>query len=121
MATKHVGPTSVSTLTHRENGDNAPAQKGIDTVIIQGQGLTISEITQVARHGAQVKLTDDQDVVRRVEASCGYIADAVKACKPIYGVTTGFGGMAHLVIPPEEASRRGLTSTVCFPTGDSFP
>jgi len=96
MVTQLLDPLFIS--------DTSQAEEADDVVTIGGKTLTIAEVIRVARHGAKVRLTDDEDVWRRVEASCDYISEAVKAGKPIYGVTTGFGGMAHVVISPEEAS-----------------
>jgi phenylalanine ammonia-lyase len=72
-------------------------------ITISGRDLTINSVVKVARFGAKVKLLDDPAVRQRVEASRNYIVGAVKAGKTIYGVTTGFGGMAHTVISPEDA------------------
>jgi len=96
MVTQLLDPSFIS--------DTPQAEEVDDVVIIGGKTLTIDEVIRVARHRAKVRLTDDEDVWRRVEASCDYISEAVKAGKPIYGVTSGFGGMAHVVISPEEAS-----------------
>ena len=73
-------------------------------VTLTGAGLTIEDVVRVARHHATVGLSDHPDIVNRIAASCAYINDAVKASKPVYGVTTGFGGMADVVISPEEAA-----------------
>jgi phenylalanine ammonia-lyase len=75
-----------------------------DTVIIRGENLTINEVVRVARYNAKVLLSDDENVRQRVEASHNYIVDAAKTGKAIYGVTTGFGGMANTVISPEETA-----------------
>src|SRR5262249_4492487 len=56
------------------------------------------------RHKAQVRLANDAEVLSRVYASCAYITDAVNAGELIYGVTSGFGGMANIVISAEEAT-----------------
>ncbi len=96
MVTQLLDPSFIS--------DTPQAEEADDVVIIGGKTLTIAEVIRVARHRAKVRLTDDEDIWRRVEASCDYISEAVKAGKPIYGVTSGFGGMAHVVISPEEAS-----------------
>lgn len=58
----------------------------------------------MARHGAQACLTDHNDILQGVQASCDYIANAVESGKPIYGVTSGFGGMANIAISPEDAA-----------------
>ncbi len=73
------------------------------TVIVGNHSLTIDEVVSVARHGAQLRLTDNDDILQGVQASCDYISDAVESGKPIYGVTSGFGGMANIVISPEDA------------------
>ncbi len=74
-----------------------------ETVIVGNDSLTIDDVVSVARHGAKVRLTDRDDVLQGVQASCNYIADAVESGQPIYGVTSGFGGMANVVISPEYA------------------
>ncbi|MGL5943743.1 MAG: HAL/PAL/TAL family ammonia-lyase [Waterburya sp.] len=75
-----------------------------DAVIIGNAPLTLDDVINVARHGKQVSLTTQKKILQGVEASCDYIADAVKCGKPIYGVTSGFGGMAHIAIAPEQAA-----------------
>ena len=76
----------------------------VEPVVISGKDLTIDEIVRVARYGVKVRLTDDEAVLRRVEASHRYIVEAARTGKQIYGVTTGFGGMAHVTISPEDAA-----------------
>src|SRR5688500_8323644 len=81
------------------NGDNGHA-----TVVVDGESLTIEQLVMVAAQGAKVCLTDRPEVLRRMEASCRYVEKAVAAGRPIYGVTTGFGGMANIAIPKEEVA-----------------
>jgi phenylalanine ammonia-lyase len=76
----------------------------VEPVVISGKNLTIDQVVRVARYGAEVRLTDDEAVLRRVEASHRYIVEAARTGKQIYGVTTGFGGMAHVTISPEDAA-----------------
>ena len=73
-------------------------------VSVGDQPLTINDVVKVARYDAQVCLTDQDEVLQRVQASCDYIANAVASGQPIYGVTSGFGGMANVVISPEQAT-----------------
>ncbi len=75
-----------------------------DAVVIGEKNLTVGQVVQVARHGVPVHITNDPARLKRVEASQQYIAEAVRANMPIYGVTTGFGGMANVVISPQEAA-----------------
>ncbi len=80
-------------------------QSSPDAVVVIGNApLTLDDVVSVARHGKKVSLTIQEQTLQRIEASCDYIADAVKCGKPIYGVTSGFGGMAHIAIAPEQAA-----------------
>jgi phenylalanine ammonia-lyase len=72
-------------------------------VTLTGKDLTICDVVRVARFGAKVQLTTESQILQRVEKAHRYITTAVSAGKPIYGVTTGFGGMANTIISPEDA------------------
>jgi len=74
------------------------------TLILTGEGLGIDDVVRVARHQDRVELTTDPAILAQIEASCAYINQAVKEHQPVYGVTTGFGGMANVIISPEEAA-----------------
>lgn len=91
------------------NLDILPARcsaKSLDTkIVLKGNDLSIDDVVLIARFGAQVQLTDDDDILKRVAASHDYIVRAVQDGRSIYGVTTGFGGMAHTIISPDDAAR----------------
>ncbi|MBX9256909.1 aromatic amino acid lyase [Desmonostoc muscorum CCALA 125] len=74
------------------------------SVNVGDDSLTIDDVVSVARDGKQVRLTENADILQGIQASCDFISDAVESGKPIYGVTSGFGGMADVVISPEQAS-----------------
>ncbi|NJM73881.1 MAG: aromatic amino acid lyase [Scytonema sp. RU_4_4] len=74
------------------------------TVVLGEQNLTIEDVANVARHGFLVRITDNEKVLEGVQASCDYIHDAVESGQPIYGVTSGFGGMANVVVSRECAA-----------------
>jgi phenylalanine ammonia-lyase len=71
------------------------------TLVVGDRPLTINEVVSVARHGVQVRITDTPEILGGVQASYNYIQNAVESGQPIYGVTSGFGGMANVVISPE--------------------
>jgi phenylalanine ammonia-lyase len=73
-------------------------------IVLRGAGLSIDEVVQVARFGAAVRLTDDPNILQRMAASHDYILNAVRSGRIVYGVTTGFGGMANTIISPEDAA-----------------
>jgi phenylalanine ammonia-lyase len=85
--------------------DTAPSATRLPdaALILRGHDLTIEDVVRVARFDAKVKLTDDEAVLQRVKAAHEYIIKAVQDGQAIYGVTTGFGGMAHTLISPDEA------------------
>ncbi|AFZ33837.1 histidine ammonia-lyase [Stanieria cyanosphaera PCC 7437] len=75
-----------------------------DSVVIVGdKPLTIKKVAQVARYGAKALLTTKEEVLQKVNSSCEWVAQAVASGEPIYGVTSGFGGMANVVITPDLA------------------
>ena len=65
-------------------------------VEIRGVGLTLAQSYSVAHGGARVSITSDPQVVARVHAAEQIIEDAVAAGEVVYGVNTGFGGMANV-------------------------
>ncbi|MFQ5855552.1 MAG: histidine ammonia-lyase [Anaerolineae bacterium] len=73
-------------------------------LVVRGEDLTIDDIVRVARYHAPVRIADDDAILQRIQASCDYVAHAVEAGQAIYGVTTGFGGMASKVITVENAT-----------------
>ena len=72
-------------------------------IILNGRNLNIGDVVRVARKGVKIKLTDDPDVVQRVADAHDYIVRAAESGKIIYGVTTGFGGLANTLISPDDA------------------
>ena len=79
-------------------------EPNLSNVTVGNGSLTVDEVVNVARKSSQVYLTNRDEISQRVKASCDYIMDAVESGKPIYGVTTAFGGMANTVISPEDAT-----------------
>jgi phenylalanine ammonia-lyase len=81
-----------------------PRPRADTLVVLAGQGLTVGDVVRVARHGAPVRMTADSDILERVAAAHRYIVEAARAGRPVYGVTTGFGGMAGTPISSEDAT-----------------
>ena len=74
------------------------------SVVLNGKDLTIAQVINVARFGAKVELATEDRILMKIEAAHRYIVEAAKLGKTIYGVTTGFGGMAQTLISPEDAA-----------------
>lgn len=70
---------------------------------LSGDGLSLDQLVQVARHGAPVAISQAAGVQERVARSSEFIRQAVADNQPIYGVTSGFGAMAWKTISREQA------------------
>lgn len=75
------------------------------TVLLRGAGLTIDEVMRVARDGAHVEFAPDPSMRDRIQRSYEVIQKVVAAGETVYGVTTGFGGMANVLISAEESEQ----------------
>ncbi|QTA80122.1 AMP-binding enzyme [Desulfonema limicola] len=93
-------------LDHAERGaahSTASFKDSKDAVIISGRDLTVDDIVQVSRREKKAELTKDENIVSHVHQSRNTVLKSVEAGYPIYGVTTVFGGMAHILLKKEEA------------------
>ena len=68
-----------------------------------GEDLTFDDVARVAVSGEQVSVAPG--VRERMEASRAVVETAVARGHTVYGVTTGFGGLANVRIDPAEAER----------------
>ncbi|HKC38242.1 MAG TPA: histidine ammonia-lyase [Gemmatimonadales bacterium] len=76
------------------------------TVTLDGHSLSIPDVVAVSRHNAPVAL--DPKALRAVTASRRVVEAAVSSGQTMYGVNTGFGKLAHVRIPPEQARQLQL-------------
>jgi histidine ammonia-lyase len=70
------------------------------TVRIDGQSLSFDDIVAIARHGARVEL--GPNAIARMQRTRAFVDAAAAGERPVYGVTTGFGGLASMLIPADE-------------------
>jgi histidine ammonia-lyase len=73
---------------------------------LDGHSLSIADVVAVARKAAQVAI--DPKALAAVKASRQAVEAAVERGQTIYGVNTGFGKLAHVRIPPEQARQLQL-------------
>ena len=71
-----------------------------NTVIIDGQSLTIQMVMDVARFGHQVLISDEAK--QKVIKARQFVDELVDSKKVVYGITTGFGKFSDVVISKEE-------------------
>lgn len=79
---------------------NSQVQVHAQVVEVDGGVLTRAEVVRVARHDAPVVLT--AAAIERIAASRAFVDAAAEGERPVYGVTTGFGGLASVLIPAEQ-------------------
>jgi histidine ammonia-lyase len=72
----------------------------VQTIVLDGETLTIKDVVAVARQDAPVTLSEASK--RKVTESRAVLERLVKDKKRIYGVTTGFGALGNITIPPED-------------------
>jgi histidine ammonia-lyase len=65
--------------------------------------LTRDEVVAIARGGAAVELSDD--AVATMAATRVHVDAMAASEEPVYGISTGFGGLATTHIPPEQRVR----------------
>jgi len=75
-------------------------------VTLDGHSLSIADVVAVARGNAPVAL--NPKALEAVRASRRAVEAAVERGETIYGVNTGFGKLAHVRIPPEQARQLQL-------------
>lgn len=69
-------------------------------IAVDGNNLTLADLVSIARDKAPVAL--DEAARTRVEASRAVIETLMTQGRTIYGVNTGFGKLADVVIPPDQ-------------------
>lgn len=69
------------------------------TVMLDGPGVTIADVVAVARDAAQIRLTDT--AVERMTRARDVVERLAAGSDAVYGLSTGFGALATVVIPPD--------------------
>lgn len=90
-------------------------------VLINGHDLTVEEVIRVCRNDEEVLLTDE--AVAAVKKARAYIEKKLEEKAVIYGLTTGFGKFANVVISPEETAdlQRNLIISHTCALGNPYP
>jgi histidine ammonia-lyase len=88
-------------------------------VTLDGQSLTLADVVAVARGNAPVAL--DPKALDAVRQSRRAVEAAVERGETIYGVNTGFGKLAHVRIPPDQARQLQLNLVRSHASGVGEP
>jgi histidine ammonia-lyase len=76
------------------------------TAILGSAGTTAHDVVAVARHGDAVELSPS--AIAAMERSAAIVQSFVDRDVLVYGVTTGFGSLASVVIPPDRTAELQL-------------
>ena len=72
-------------------------------ILIDGRSLTLEAVEEVASaESGAVRLHLDSAAAARMRASHSVIEQLIGSGEPVYGMTTGFGRLAEIVIEPED-------------------
>jgi histidine ammonia-lyase len=72
-------------------------------IVLSGKDLTIEKVVQVAREGKPVEL--HPEAKQRIEKCRGLLEDKIRKREIMYGVNTGIGELANVVLTPEQVEK----------------
>ncbi len=73
------------------------------SITLDGHSLTIDDIAGIARDRKKIGI--DLDAMDRIAKCRGLLERKIQAREIMYGVNTGIGELADVVLTPEEAER----------------
>ncbi|ABK18059.1 histidine ammonia-lyase [Syntrophobacter fumaroxidans] len=69
-------------------------------IVLGVDGMTLEDLEAIARGGVRVRLSGESE--ERIVRSHGLVRRWIEEGRIIYGVTTGFGALSNVTIPPAE-------------------
>lgn len=69
-------------------------------VVLDGSGLTIEKLVDVARGGEKVELSSA--ALERIKRCRGVLEEKIEACEIMYGVNTGIGELCDVILNDEQ-------------------
>ena len=93
----------------------------MNTVKIDGNHLTLKELVEISRNYTKIELTED--AIQRMEKSRKLVDDYVDEGRVVYGITTGFGLFADVVISKDQTKllQKNLILADCCSVGNPYP
>ena len=73
------------------------------TITLDGTGLTVEKLMQIARQGEQVEL--HPEALERIKACRAMVEEKIKAHEIMYGVNTGIGEFSERVLNDEQVQQ----------------
>ncbi len=93
----------------------------MNTIKLDGNNLTLEALIEISRNDAKIELSED--AIERMQASRNLVDDYVNEERVVYGITTGFGLFADVVISKEQTKllQKNLILADCCSVGDPYP
>ena len=90
-------------------------------IIIDGKSLTVEDVIKVCRHGEEVVISEEAKAA--VQKARDYVEKKLDDGAVIYGLTTGFGKFANVVIDNEQTAKlqRNLIISHTCALGNPYP
>lgn len=90
-------------------------------LVIGDRPLTIRDVVEVARQRQRVALSKDAE--HRIAKSRVWVDKIMESERPVYGISTGFGELSSVFIPPENRERlqHNLILSHCTGVGSLLP
>jgi len=90
-------------------------------ILLDGNNLTLDQISQVLYHGATIGLS--AEAWKKVDESRAVVEKNVSQGNVIYGITTGFGKFSDVVIPHQDVEelQLNLIRSHAVAIGEPFP
>jgi len=89
------------------------------TMHVDGETLTIEDVVAVARHDAKVEVP--KKVREKVKRCRRFLERLGKENRVIYGITTGFGALGNITVPPEDMRELQSNLIMSHSTGVGKP
>jgi len=90
------------------------------TLSLDGSALDLDTVHQISCQQVNLAVDQNQRLVERMQSACELVDRATREGWSVYGVTTGFGGMADVPVPYEmsAASQNNLLAFLGTGAGD---
>lgn len=73
------------------------------TIILDGSGLTVEKLVQIARHGEKVEL--HPEALERIKVCRAMVEEKIVAKEIMYGVNTGIGEFSEVVLDDDQVKQ----------------
>ena len=90
-----------------------------ETLVINGQDLTLEEVREVAVDGRKIAIA--VDARKRMEASHALVGEILRSGKATYGISTGFGEFSRIYLSEDKNNKLQLNLIRSHASGTGKP